>query len=250
MPVMDEFQNERDRILKDGTLKEKANYLFYYYKWHALAIIVIAWVVISLIVTIVTHKDPAFYGVIVNGTMVNDDPTFVEDFAKLIEVDTSKEEVVLEADMYLNWDEKDTMTVSTSQKIAVYVSAGDVDIIQSDVSAMNYYAYNGIIYDLRDYLRPDQLEKYEPYFFYADKAIIDAKRIADDTNDYNFELTYPENPYDPSTMEDPIPVAINIKDCTNITKYYYYKSDILLGTFKTTERIEDCVKYLDYIETK
>lgn len=247
MPVMDEFKEERDKILKEGTLKDKVNYLVYYYKWHVIAAVLIAWFVISLVVTIVTHKEPGFYSVIVNGTQLLSSDTYAEEFGTVIGIDPEKEEVILESDLYLNWETNDEMTASNAQKIAVYVSAGDLDTIVSDLHAMNYYGYNDIIMDVREYLSPDLIELYEPYFYYVDRALIEAKKAADEAGDYSFTLEYPDNPYDPTKMTDPVPVAINVKEITSFTNHFFFKKESLFGVFKNTSRLEQCVEFLEFM---
>jgi len=250
MPVMDEFQEERDRILKHGTWKEKFAYFWSYYKWHTFAIIVISYVVISLIVTFVTRKDPGFYTVLINGTGTGLEGQFTEELTEYLAIDTEKEEVVMEGDMYMNWNSMTDVAAATVSKITVYVSAGDLDVIQADMDSFDYFSYNNLFCDLREILTPEQIETYEPYFYYMDYKKYEERQAADEANDYNYELIAPEDPYDPSCMTDPIPVAIDLSKCTNFSTYYHFKGEILWGVFKTSERKEMCSKYLAFIASK
>lgn len=250
MPVMDEFQAERDRILKHGTWKEKLAYFWSYYKWHTIAIIIISYVAISLIVTFVTRKDPGFYTVLINGTGTGLEEQFREELTEYLAIDTTKEEVVMEADMYMNWNHMSDVAAATVSKITVYVSAGDLDVIQADMDSFDYFSYNGILCDLREVLTPEQITKYEPYFYYMDYKKFEERQAADEANDYSYTLVAPTDPYDPSCMEKPIPVAIDLSRCTNFSAIYHFKNEILWGVFKTSTRQEMCSKYLDFIASK
>lgn len=247
MPVMDEFQSERNKVLKEGTLKEKLKYFWYYYKWHTIIGALVLYGVISLIVTIVTRKDPAFYAAVINGTSLTTAESFTDKLDDYWALTGTKEEAVVEADLYLDWNNMGDITTTTSQKIAVYASAGDIDVLHGDSSAFDYYAYNDFFMDLREVLSPEQLALYEPYLYYIDKDFLEKKLIADQNRDYSYDDIYPKDPYDSSSMANPIPVGINLTNSTSFTDYYFYRDQVILGVVKSTNRPEKCAQYLDFI---
>ena len=85
MAVMDEFKEERE-ALKNGTPKQKLAYFWYYYKWHVIIALVVIIMIVSFVKQLTDRKDPAFYAVMLNASlldqMTSEQPDFVTDFAE------------------------------------------------------------------------------------------------------------------------------------------------------------------------
>lgn len=240
MPLMDEFKEERAEI-KNRSLKEKLSYFWDYYKWHVIGGTIGLLAAISLIYTIFNQKETAFYAAFLNvgQSLFSDD--YKNDFAKLIGIDTKKETVYFDL-MMLDLSHMDDATVSTSQKILVYVSAGDLDVMIGDVNSINHYAYINTAKDLRDFLSAEEIKKYEPYFYYMDRSrIVEANGSTPSTPDY------PADPSDPSTMEDPIPVAIRIDGCKTLSESYYLPGATYFMVVVNTQHPDRAHTLLDYI---
>lgn len=240
MPLMDEFKEERAEI-KNRSLKEKLSYFWDYYKWHVIGGAIGIFAIVALIHTIVTQKDTAFYVAMLNigQSLTSDD--YRKDFETLTGIDTKKEIIYFDI-MPLNLNYMDDATVSTSQKIMVYVSAGDLDVLIADKSATDHYCYIGTAMDLRDFLTADEIKKYEPYFYYMDRS-----KIIESNGDVPAAPSYPEDPSSPEGMEDPIPVGIRIDGCKKFSESYFLPGATYL-TITPNGKHSDLVRtLLDYI---
>ena len=85
MAVMDEFKEERE-ALKNGTPRQKLAYFWYYYKWHVIIALVVIIMIVSFVKQLTDRKDPSFYAVMLNASlldqMTSEQPDFVTDFAE------------------------------------------------------------------------------------------------------------------------------------------------------------------------
>ena len=72
MAVMDEFKEERE-ALKNGTPKQKLAYFWYYYKWHVIIALVVIIMIVSFVKQLTDRKDPAFYAVMLNASLLRSD---------------------------------------------------------------------------------------------------------------------------------------------------------------------------------
>ena len=70
MAVMDEFKEERE-ALKNGTPKQKLAYFWYYYKWHVIIALVVIIMIVSFVKQLTDRKDPAFYAVMLNASLLD-----------------------------------------------------------------------------------------------------------------------------------------------------------------------------------
>ena len=128
-----------------------------------------------------------------------------------------------------------------------------------DSQCFDQYAVNQIFYDLREVLTPEQIEKYEPYFYYVDMdivraqededVIVDTDAIASKGNltlDEIHELAAAR--MDPSTMGDPVPVGIVMTDSPFATESHSYDDLVpVFGISVTTQRMDTCLQFLDYL---
>lgn len=251
MPVMDEFQNERKALLKNGTTKDKFSYFWCYYKWHVILTIIIIAAVVSLIHTYVTRKDVGFYAVMLNGRANESAEAYSLEVADALGIDSEKSEVLFDTTMYVDFNRMDDATISSSQKMMVYIAAAEFDVIVTDTASLEHYAYTDVLYDLRDLLSAEQIEKYEPYFYYIDKKVLDEKMAASDALDSSYVPVYPAAPSKPETMAEPVPVGIYVKNCKELTdNFSFMADDIVFSVVVSTTRPEMSIQYLDYIFEK
>ncbi len=245
MPVMDEFREEREALKKKG-LKEKISYYAYYYKWHAVAVVALAAVAISLIVNFVNNKDWAFYVCLINTTDFPDAEKYVESFAEYAGIDTDEYELVFDTSMYIDTEEMGMESVSSFQKLAAYTAAGDLDVMIASPQVFQQYANGQTFWDLSRLLSPEQFSRLEPYFYYVDQAVIDAQLQASETG-MAYEAEYPD-PTRPEAMEQPVPVGIYLKNCKTLKENYYFRDDeVVLGIYVNSSRCETALKFLEFI---
>lgn len=245
MPVMDEFREERERM-KNAPFSEKIKYFWMYYKWHTVACVAGLAILISLIYSFVTHKEMGFYVAMLNSTALTGATQYANDFAELNGIDTKEYEVMFDSDLYCDENSLDQYSVATTQRIFTYLSAGDIDAIVTSTESIQRYSYQDTLMDLREFLTPEEIARYKSDFYYIDKAVADMINAED--ADPNAEIPYPEDPFDPTSMEDPIPVGISVEGSKMIPEYYlFHKHPVVVGFFRNTKHPELCHAFLNYI---
>lgn len=244
MPVMDEFREERE-AMKEKSFKEKFQYFVDYYKWHVIGGVLLVAFAVSLIHSVVTHKDFAFYCAFLNTYQTEAAETFREEFAERAEIDLEQYEVMLDTDLYITDNVYDESNVGSIQRLMVYIAAGDIDVMAGDVNSMNQYAYNETFTDLRQLL-PEELQTIlEPYYYYMDGAVSEEINLHQEMGEIDYVAQYPVTPSDPETMEDPIPVGLYIQDCPRIQESFIFQDSE--AVMCVVANAEDTTMVLEYI---
>lgn len=253
MAVMDEFKEER-AALKNGTFKEKLSYFWDYYKWYVIGTICVVAFIGSFVHQIVTKKDTAFYAVMLNASTMSpfeaDDPYGLE-FAEYAEIDLNEYDIFFDSSFHISESGMDENSVASIQKLAVYTAAGDLDVMVTDEDSFRKYAYSYTFHDLRDFLSAEQIEKYEPYFYYADQKIVDEIELANSKLDDTYVPVYGD-PTKPEEMDTPIPVGIYL-DNAKLEENYYFRGPegaaehVVMGIYCNTQRTNNVMKFLDFV---
>ncbi len=229
MPVMDEFREEREAI-KQKSFKERFLYFCDYYKWHVIGGVALVAIVISLIHSLATRKEWAFYGAFVNAYQTPDYNAFCEDFAGYADIDLGEYDVLLDTNIYITDSIFDPGNVDTMERLMVYIAAGDMDVMASGPTIINRYAYYDTFQDLRQLLPQEMQAQLEPYYYYMDMALaeeFDALQQSGETSDVP---PYPADPSSPEGMEEPVPVGLYIQDCPRIREaFIFQEDDVILG---------------------
>lgn len=229
MPVMDEFREERESM-KQKSFKEKFQYFLDYYKWHTIGGVVLVVCIISLINSVLSSKECAFYGAFVNASQMPDFETFREDFAVRAGIDLTKNDVLFDTDLYITSGASDQATVYATQRLTVYASAGDVNVMAGGPDIINQYAYNKFFQDLRQVLPEDLQEQLTPYYYYMDASLVAEKNARLDNGETDVTVNYPSDPADPDSMTEPVPVGLYIQDCPRIRKAFVFQDqNVILG---------------------
>lgn len=254
MAVMDEFKEER-AALKNGTPKEKLSYFWDYYKWYVIGTICAIALIGSFIHQIVTRKDTAFYAVMLNASTMHpfeaDDPYALE-YAEYADIDLNEYDLFFDTSLHITEDGMDENSYTSIQKLAVYTAAGDLDVMVTDTDSFKKYANSYTFHDLREFLSQEQIEKYEPYFYYVDQKIVDEIELANSKLDDTYIPVYAD-PTKPEEMENPIPVGIYLDNNTKLRENYYFRGEegaaehVVMGIYCNTARTENVMKFLDYV---
>lgn len=247
MPVMDEFREERDAI-KQKSFKEKIKYFCDYYKWHVIGGVALAAFAISLIHSILTHKDWAFYGAFINAYQTPAYDAFREDFAAQAGIDLNEFDVMFDTNMYISESSYDQGNLDTRERLTVYIAAGDVNVMAGSPSIINQYAYNGFFQDLRQLLPQDLQEQLEPYYYYADAALADEIEAQQESGELNVTPRYPSDPTDAESMAEPVPVGLYIQDCPRIQEAFVFQDDeVVLGVINNVPDTDSVLQFLRLI---
>lgn len=248
MPLMDEFRAERE-ALKQGNFRQKAEYFWDYYKWHTIAVVVGVICIWSLVHTMLTAKDPVLNIAMLNCAEISTHTeTFGTAYAEYAGIDMTEYDIRLDTSCYINLSANDQTSVNTIQKLMVSLASGDLDGVAGAGEVFSYYAYNDIFQDLREILSEEQLAAYEPYFYYVDKTVVDElERIRSGIQeDAQSELPDPSNP---EAMENPVPVAVFIRNDT-INGYYYFQDAeeaFAIGVPVNAGHLEHVLKFIDFL---
>ena len=261
MAVMDEFKAEREYLKKHGTRQEKLAYFWDYYKWHTIIGVIAVIIVISSVYNALTAKDVVLNGILLNSSSSLEDEKkeiFISEFLTQQQIDTKKNEIILNTSLYYTSDSEKNenystgeLTYTASQILMVQVAAGELDFITAERSTLVSLAYAEYFADLTTILSEEQIAAYQPYFYYIDQAVVD--KMNEDTDlDSTEKITFPASDH-PETMEKPIPVMIDISKCemTNIFYPYMKEADpIVVGFTVNSEHTELATKFLDYLINK
>ena len=196
MAVMDEFKEERE-ALKNGTPRQKLAYFWYYYKWHVIIALVVIIMIVSFIKQLTDRKDPAFYAVMLNASlldqMTSEQPDFVTDFAEKEGIDLNTSDITFDTSIRIVEDSMDETSITSSQKLMVYVAANELDCMITDFTSFQKYANSSMFHDLRDILTDEQIQALEPYFYYVDREVVLAIEAANDDMNTDYTPDYPDS---------------------------------------------------------
>lgn len=254
MAMRDEIKAARKDLVENGTIKEKIAYFFDYYTIHTVVIVAILIFTIGYIHQQVTKPDMVFNGVLLN-VLHFEEGNPVEDlksgFMEHIDMNTK------EYDMSLNYSLKykfgneaqqsQLEDYQASQAVVAHCDAGVVDFISAPLSSFLEFGYGGLLVNLEDVLSEEDLEKYEPYFLYADLDVVKQKQEAWDNNIKASDIPCPD-PTKPEEMKQPIPVFIDVTKCEKMANIYDYYSDTVViaitANAPNPDRISDFLAYL------
>ena len=175
--IIDEIR-EQQRKMKDMTWKERFAYYWEYYKVHTIVTIVAIIAIVCTIRTLVNTKDYAFYGLMLNAYSLSSD-VMSDTFSEYAGIDTNTYECFMDTTSTLTYENPTEFDMATMQRIVAVVQTKELDAVIFDSQCFDQYAVNQIFYDLREVLTPEQIEKYEPYFYYVDMDIVRAQEDED-----------------------------------------------------------------------
>ena len=247
MPVMDEFKEER-QALKNGTLKQKLAYFWDYYKLHLIIVIIVVASAVSIVHQAVTKRDTALYALFLNGStndFLADESLNTAAFAEYAGIDEEEYQILYDTSVHIGDGAADEYT--SVQKLMVYIASEELDVIVSDPDSMQLYAYQGDFQDLREFLSPEQLNRYADSFYYMDQAVADEHAAANEANDYDYVPVYGD-PHHPEEMQNPIPTGIFLpSDCPLLKDYSFRGDEIAVSVLINTQRPEAASKYIDFL---
>lgn len=249
MPLMDEFKEQREAI-KNASLPVKLSYFWSYYKWHTICVVAALIALTIIICDMATKKEDVLFVALLNAAAPTEEQAviFRENYIDYAGIDYDKYDVRFDNNFTLNQTDFAEYTLAASQRLLVYTGAGELDVVIGNSEIFPQQATQSMFRDLREILNAEQLEKYEPYFYYIDQAILDEwDRISDEGN---IDSEYPDmpEPTKPEEMEQPIPVALFVTDCDTLTDAYSFPGDyVAIGVVANGPNPENALKFIDYL---
>ena len=245
MPLMDEFREERE-ALKHGTLKQKLTYFADYYKWHAIITVIVLYIVISFAVQALTRKETALYVCMLN-TRASGSEDYITDFAEFADIDLDSQELIFDTSISIQTETTSESSMASSQKLLAYIAAGELDVMITDAESIKMYTNNELFYDLREFLTPEQIERYGPCFYYIDRKAVQEWQEAMANFDDSYVPSYPD-PRKPDEMEQPVPVGLCLNESEGFTdNFLFMNDDVVLAVLQNTKKTETVQQFIDYV---
>jgi hypothetical protein len=263
MSVYEEIKQERKKLKGQG-LKAHLSYFWDYYKIHTLAAIVIIITLSVLIHDVATTKPFAFYAMMLNSNVSSAQEYYEESFAKYAGIDTTTYDCLIDTSASFHTQLFDDMTIASSQKIMANISAKELDVIAADLETVLYYANQDTFLDLRNIYSDSELEALGDRIIYVDQAYLDyldseeyqtyiSTGEFDASNEYavradNFNKTLTYELESPDTMENPVPIALNLEGSAALAETGAYTGNTpAAALIINTTRPEAGKKFLEYL---
>lgn len=246
MALMDEFKEERESI-KNQPFKKKISYFWTYYKWYVLGGIFAAAVLISIVSSFLNRTNYALYGAMINGIPFETEQAFLDGFMDYAGIDKDKNTVTFNTSLSFEGN-----SIGTAEFIMVYIAARDLDVIVGDPDSFSRYAYSSVYLDLSEALDAETIAALSEAgrLYYIDHAVADKIEELQNTNQSAEEVTKPD-PFHPEDMQEPVPVGIDISECSKFTDAYYYKEgSSYLGIVSNTKQLANAVKFITFLLTE
>ena len=146
MALRDEVREQRHK-LKGKSLSEKWKYFFAYYKWAALACIVIIIGIVAFTRQVISaSREKTLYGFWINAGTQLDTDSMQEDFAKRYQYDLDKHPMVFEEATYVLGEAGNVVKGDgyTTAKIAILIKDKKLDYFILDEANFSGFAEEGV----------------------------------------------------------------------------------------------------------
>ena len=245
MALADEIRKEKEK-LKGASFRAKTRYfLDYYLERTLIAVAIMAVIALSLYFQM-TAPETICTGVFLNCPLANTQKAdaLAEKYVTLRYPDSSDAVVTINTSLVYRLDDEQYISESynTGQTLSAQIEAGALDFIVGDWKPMQVLAYAGLFTDLSTVLSEEQMERYEPYFLYIDRARQDAYQNME--WDQTGELGDLFN--DPAKMEEPIPVFIDISHFGSIQDIYSEET-LVFAIAANTSNFEQALDFLSFL---
>lgn len=246
MTIFEHIKKEHAKI-KERPKEERWQYFLDYYKWHAVALLLAIAILIQGVVSIVNRKEIVFSGILLNCVISIDDDDFLQGFYDYAGIDAKNQEAAFYTDIILT-DKNTKNDINSFQRIMAGVATKDTDFVVGQSENFRLCAYNTsrILIDLREFFDAETLERFSDRLYYVDGAVIE--KIAVPVGELVDTSIVMPNPTKPETMEDPIPVGIDVSDRKDFQSAYYFPDTTLyLGVVANTPRTELTKQFIAYL---
>jgi len=247
MSRQEEIANMK-KTFQTGTLQDKLEYLWDYYKWHFIFFIVFCIFIVNMCVHLFTKKPYVLQGCFFNTygdyTLVNE---FQEEVKNELLNNPKSEDLLIDTTIYYDSELlSEVNNFQVLQSLTARVAAGEIDFIVAEADIMQQLAYSEYFYDLSDVLTEEQLALYEPYFLYYDQEILTQLDELDSDEDTS-NITIPDLAK-PEDMSQPVPVMIYLENNEKLSVLYPNSQyDYAFAFVVTSKNWDKTIEFLDYM---
>ena len=176
--VHDEIKQQHMKT-KDMSAKGRFEYFWYYYKVHTLVAVCVIIFGGSLIHDILTAKDYGFYGVMLNASLL-DSEAMEASFGEYAQLDLNEYDCMIDTQSQLSYHSQNSYDFATYQKLVAQLQTHELEVLVADAEVFRNFATNEMFMDLREFMSPEELAKYEDRIYYVDmEAVRKAAEAAD-----------------------------------------------------------------------
>lgn len=176
--VHDEIKQQHMKT-RDMSAKGRFEYFWYYYKVHTLVAVCVIIFGGSLIHDILTAKDYGFYGVMLNASLL-DSEAMEASFGEYAQLDLNEYDCMIDTQSQLSYHSQNSYDFATYQKLVAQLQTHELDVLVADAEVFRNFATNEMFMDLREFMSPEELAKYEDRIYYVDmEAVRKAAEAAD-----------------------------------------------------------------------
>ena len=210
------IKNEKEKWSSLST-KGKLQYFKDYYLKPTILVLVLFIVIVSFISSILTKKETVFTLTVVNSSMTDKTvDSLAKSLSKKLNINTKKEEVVIDQSLYTNDAASVKLSDVSEQKLSVFSYSGQYDIIIAERSIFEHYAAFGSFSNLKELL-PDELN--------------------DDLSDaYVYAAA--------NDVTEDVANGISVKEFKALDPYTKNMSDPVLAIFNSSKQNENCILFL------
>ena len=247
MKFIDHLKEDYNKV-KDQPTKEKLAFFWEYYKIQILCIVLAIVLLVQGVAALKNRRETVYSAALINCTLVVDESDFLDGFYEYAGIDASTSCAAFYTDMSIIAGRTQD-NANTLQRIMAGIAIRDMDFITGNPEAFHQCAYNtgSMLMDLRNFLDAETLEHFSDRLYYIDGSIIDLLNAPIGEHVDPNKLTYPD-PHKPETMEDPIPVGIDISDREIFQDVYYLEgTTIYIGFVPNSTRQELNHKLIEYL---
>lgn len=158
-------KQERRNQFKSLTLKQKAVYIWDYYKLIIIGSL-IGFVIVGNIIYTIAKPEPAYAMnlVMVNTSMIMEEEHKVfTDYEKATGLTETGEKISINSNIRLSGDMQSQTDFANYQLLSVLLMTNEIDLMLSDETIFKTMAASGGFYEISDILSEDILKKYEDY---------------------------------------------------------------------------------------
>ncbi len=235
--------------VKDLPTKEKWEFFWDYYKIPVICVLLAIVLVVQGIASVANQKEIVFSGFCINCKVGIDEEPFWNGFYESAGIDGKTQTTACYSDVQI-MPGQIQLNNNTIQRIIAGCAVQDSDFIVGDPYAFQVCAYTSqkLFADLREVVDEKTLEKYEGQIYYIDESIIDLLNSPLGEQVEPNALEYPKDPKDPTTMQKPIPVGIDVSRREDLQKAYYLDdTTIYVGAVRSTARPELTKQFMEYM---
>ncbi len=242
-----QFFAQEKKKMEGKSAQEMWEYFLDYYKWWAIAIVLVIVSIVYTVVAISSQKDIVLSGYLLESYTLMDQPEVFSSFSDYAQINTEECEAEFITNMSLNSDLGEA-SMAIQQRLVATVAAGQTDFIAAPLEVFTGLCYQTSDYfgDLRGILTPEQLEALDGRIFYIDDVY--RQELAEATlNGIDTAIDFPD-PLDPDAMENPIPVGIHVSGHEEFDSVYLLENDpIYLGIVGNAPNLQMTLLFLEYL---